>query len=95
MNDGAFTSTLVLAAIMALTGLACGLAYFRSLQWTVDSVVGGGGWLAPVALTLARIAGIVAVLAIVTRFGPIPLLACFLGVLAARAVALRSAKRAG
>ena len=95
MNEVAFTSALVLAPVMALVGLASGLVYFRSVQWTVDAVVGGRSWLAPAALTLARIAGIAVVLAIVTRLGPIPLLACFLGVLAARAVALRSARRAG
>ncbi|MGE0333960.1 MAG: ATP synthase subunit I [Gammaproteobacteria bacterium] len=93
MNDGTLTSTLVLLAAMALSGLAFGLVYFRALQRTVDLFADGRGWLGPAGFTLARIAGAVIVLTFMARLGAMPLLAGFLGFLLARAVSLRSARR--
>lgn len=93
MNDGTLSSTLALAA-MAFAGLALGLMYFRALRRTVDLFAGGRGWLGPAGLTLARIAGAVIVLTFMARLGAMPLLAGFLGFLLARAVSLRTQRRA-
>jgi len=95
MTGSTLTSTLVLALIAALAGLAFGLVYFQALRRTVDLFAGGCGWLGPVGLTLARIAGAAVFLTFLARFGAIPLLAGFLGFLLARMIALRLARRAG
>lgn len=95
MTGSTLTSTLVLASIAALAGLAFGLVYFRALRRTVALFAGGRGWLGPVALTLARIAGAVVLLTFMARLGAMPLLAGFLGFLLARMIALRAARRAG
>jgi F1F0 ATPase subunit 2 len=94
MNDGALVSALVVAAAMAFAGLALGLVYFRVLRRTVDLFAGGRGWLWPAGLTLARTAGALLVLTFMARLGAMPLLAGFLGFLLARAISLRSARRA-
>ena len=90
MNDVTPVSTLVLASVMALSGLAYGLAYFQMLRRTADLVVGGCGWLGPAGLTLSRIAGAVVLLSFMTGLGAVPLLAGFLGFLVARAIGLHS-----
>jgi hypothetical protein len=95
MNDGTLASTLVLAAAMALAGLALGLTYFHALRRTVDAFAGGRGWLGLAGLTLARITGAVIVLTFMARLGAMPLIAGFLGFLLARAITLRSVRRAG
>lgn len=95
MNADTLASTLVLLAAMAFAGLALGLIYFRALRRTVDLFASGRGWLGPAGLTLARIAGAVIILTLMTRLGAMPLLAGFLGFLLARMIALRSARRAG
>ncbi len=85
----------VLLAAMALAGIAFGLIYFAAVQRTAILFAAGRGWLAPVALTIARIALAAAFLAFAARLGAAPLLAAFAGFMLARAVALRAARRAG
>ena len=79
----------------AVAGLVLGFVYFAALRRTVDLYSAGHGWILPTSLTLARLAGAVAVFAAVAWLGAAPLLAASLGFLAARAVMLRSARRAG
>jgi hypothetical protein len=83
-----------LAAVMAISGLVLGLLYFAALKRSVGLLVGGRCRLWPLALTLGRIGAAGAVLFVAARFGAAPLLAAFIGFLAARAVALRAERRA-
>ena len=83
-----------LMALVAISGLVLGLLYFAALKRSVGLLVGGKGWLGPLALTLGRIGAAVAVLFVAARFGAAPLLAAFIGFLTARAVALRAERRA-
>lgn len=93
MNDGA-SSIFIPAVATALAGLVFGLVYFRALRRTVELHVAGRGWLGPVALSFARIAGAVIVLTFMARLGALPLLSGFFGFLLARGIALRAARRA-
>jgi hypothetical protein len=95
MSYDALASTPVLASAAMLLGLALGLVYFQALRLTADLLAGGGGWLGPAGLTLARIVGAIIVLTFMARLGAMPLLAGFLGFLLVRMIALRSAGRAG
>jgi hypothetical protein len=79
---------------MAVAGMALGLCYFALLRQTVRLYGSGRSLFAPVALTLARLAGAAVFLALTARLGALPLLAAFLGFLAARLFALRGARRA-
>jgi hypothetical protein len=72
------------------TGFVFGLAYFVALRGTVALIAAGRGWLRPSALTLGRITALALVLTFAARLGAAPLLATFLGLVLARAVALRS-----
>ncbi len=76
-----------------LVGLIVGLAYFRGLRFTANLFVEGRGWALLLALTLVRLAGVIAVLLLAVRFGAVALMACFLGFLMARMIAVRSAAR--
>lgn len=82
-----------IAAAFAAGGLVFGWVYFAALRRTVEFYAAGGGRLVPAVLTLARIAGVIAFLGFAVRFGALPLLAAFLGFLAARALAVRAARR--
>jgi F1F0 ATPase subunit 2 len=82
---------IVSASAMALAGLVAGLAYFRGLRLAVDLFARGRGWILPLGLTLARLAGLIAVLLLSVRFGAAALIACFLGFLLARTIAVRLA----
>ena len=84
-----------LIMMMVVMGFAFGLAYFEALRRTISLFAAGRGWLAPVALTLGRIAAAVIVLVIAAMLGAASLLATFLGFLLARTVATRAARRAG
>lgn len=96
MTGAASISTLIPAAIMGPAGTAFGLAYFTALRWTADLYCANyGGALAPVALTLGRIAGAVIFLALAARLGAAPLIGACLGFLVARAIAVRSVRRGG
>jgi hypothetical protein len=82
----------IAAALIA--GLAFGGAYFAALNRTVSTFVAGTGRLVPIALTFARIAAAGVFFAFAASFGIAPLLASFLGFLAARGVAVRAANGA-
>ncbi|HVY57767.1 MAG TPA: ATP synthase subunit I [Xanthobacteraceae bacterium] len=84
-----------LAALMALAGLVFGLIYFAALKRSVSLLVGGSGFLGPLALTLGRIGAAAALLVVAAKLGAAPLLAAFAGYLMARGVALRAERRAG
>jgi NhaP-type Na+/H+ or K+/H+ antiporter len=95
MTHGGLASAATLALATALTGFAFGLVYFAALKRTVALYGAGRGWLGPTALTLGRLAVAVVLLVLAARLGAVPLLAAFAGFLAARALALRAARRAG
>lgn len=84
-----------LVAGMAVAGLALGLAYFAALRQTAALLGTGGSRLRPLLLTLARVAGAALAFFFAARLGAAPLLAAFLGFLAARALALRWVRRSG
>ncbi len=79
---------------MIAAGFVLGLGYFAALRRTVGLLVGRGGWFAPLALTLGRVAGAVLVLAAVARLGAVALLAVGIGFWLARAAALRMTRDA-
>lgn len=81
--------------IMAIGGFAFGLLYFAALKRTVLTLASHRGVLAPLSLTLGRVAAAVGFLALAARLGAAPLLAAFVGFLVARAVALRRERRIG
>ena len=84
-----------LAAAFLGAGLLLGLAYFATLWRTVALLAGGSSWLAPLALTVVRLAGVAGLLAAAVRWGAPDLLACFAGIVVARLIAVRLARRAG
>lgn len=89
------TTPLAAAAVAGCAGVALGLAYFAALRRTVALMAGGAGWRRPAALTLLRIGGAVALLALGARLGAPTLLAVFAGFLAARTWALRQGRMQG
>ena len=84
-----------LAAIMAVAGLAFGAIYFAALKRGVTLFVSGRGWRAPLALMLLRLGAAILFLVLAAKLGAAPLLAAFLGLLAARVLAVRAARKAG
>jgi F1-F0 ATPase (N-ATPase) AtpR subunit len=95
MNDGMLAMNWPLVAAMAVAGLALGLAYFAVLRRTAELLGTGGSRLRPLLLTLARIAVAALAFFFAARLGAAPLLAAFIGFLAARALALRRVRRSG
>jgi F1F0 ATPase subunit 2 len=82
-----------LAPALALSaGILLGLAYFACLRLTAEQFAAGAGWAQPFLLTLARLAGAAAALALAARWGALPLLAGFAGFLLSRGIALRRAR---
>jgi F1F0 ATPase subunit 2 len=94
MTNAALASALAIASAMVAAGFVLGRGYFVLLRWTVTLYGSGSGHLAP-TLTLGRIAVAVAFFIFAARVGVLPLLAAFLGFLAARACALRTMRRTG
>ena len=95
MTASALVTQPELAAIMALAGLGFGAAYFAALKRGVTLFVSGRGWRAPLALMLLRLGAAILFLVLAAKLGAAPLLAAFLGLLAARVLALRGARKAG
>jgi len=93
VNDPSPISLAAVCASLALLAFAAGAAYFAALRLSITLFVSGRGWRVPLALTLGRVGAAVILLAIVAKLGALPLLATFVGFLAARAVALRAAGR--
>jgi hypothetical protein len=93
MTTMVLSAGIAMAVAFAAGGLAVGSVYFAALRCTVDVYATGRGRLVPVALTLARIAGVTVFLGFAVSFGALSLLAAFLGFLLARSLALRAARR--
>jgi hypothetical protein len=85
--------TLSIALAMAAAGFGLGLGYFAALRRSVALFGAGGSRLAPVALTILRLAAAAAFLVFAARLGAAPLLASFAGFLVARFYALRAARK--
>jgi hypothetical protein len=92
MTHDAFSSIAGLALAMACTGFVFGRVYFAALRRTAVGIAAGNGWMFLLALALGRYGAVIILLGLAARLGAIPLLATFLGFLAARRVALHSAK---
>jgi N-ATPase, AtpR subunit len=83
------------ALSMVAFGFALGLLYFATLRRSLALFIAGRSWLGPLALTLARLGGIVVFFAAIAKLGgALPLLAAFAGFLTARTVMLRAPRRA-
>ncbi len=95
MIGAPFSATPLLYAAIGLAGFVFGLVYFAAVQRSATLFAAGSGWLAPAALTIARIAAATTLLALAAKLGAASLLAAFAGFLLARAVALRAASRPG
>lgn len=87
-----FVSSAALALAMACAGFAFGLVYFAALRRTAALFAAGGGWLGPSVLTIGRVGAATILLTLAARLGATPLLATFLGFLAARAIALHAVR---
>jgi hypothetical protein len=93
MSETAAVSIAKFAMLPASAGFAFGLLYFAALKRSVAVFVAGRGLLAPLSLTLARLAAAVVFLGLAAHVGAAALLAAFIGFLLARTLALRSAQR--
>ncbi|SNR63699.1 N-ATPase, AtpR subunit [Puniceibacterium sediminis] len=76
-----------------LGGLAIGYVYFRALRHTAELIVSQGSPLLGLALTLGRLALLTAAFYVAVLAGGFALLAALAGVLCAKAVMLRHARR--
>ncbi len=83
-----------LAALFAAAGLAFGWGYFAALRRGIDAYAVQGAVLQSLLWMLARLAAAALFFALAVRWGAWPLLAAFLGFLAARQIAVRTARRA-
>ena len=83
-----------LAILTVAAGFFFGRAYFATLKRSVALLATGRNWAGPIALTLARIAAAGGVFFLAAKLGAVPLLTALLGFLLARAVAVRTARRA-
>lgn len=79
-------------ALLAAVGFLVGMAYFASLRHGAHLSVARRAWSAYMLLALARIAAATLFFAFVLRWGVPALLASFAGFLAARQLAVRSAR---
>ena len=84
---------ILLALVAAPAGLAIGIFHFALLRRSVDLYTGSRDGLMAAALTLGRIVCTVLFFGLAVRPGAPTLLAALLGLLSARAVALRAAQR--
>jgi F1-F0 ATPase (N-ATPase) AtpR subunit len=74
-------------------GLMLGLLYFTELRWSVDLYSASKGRVVPALLTVGRFAAAILFFGFSVRVGALPLLASFLGFLAARGLALHAVRR--
>lgn len=82
-----------LAAVAALAGLVAGTAFFVSLAPLSRMLLRPRGALPAVILQLLRMLGLAAVLVGLARWGAVCLLAGLAGILGARTLVLRRARR--
>ncbi|AZG78846.1 hypothetical protein IYX23_01095 [Methylocystis sp. L43] len=92
MTHDAFPSIAGLALAMACAGFVFGRVYFAALRRTAVGIAAGNRWMFLLAFTLGRYGAAIILLGLSAQLGAIPLLSMFLGFLAARGVALHSAK---
>ena len=83
-----------LAVLFAAGGLAFGWGYFAALRRGIDAYAARGSVLKSLLWMLARLAAAALFFAFAVRWGAWPLVAAFLGFLAARQIAVRAARRA-
>jgi hypothetical protein len=83
-----------LAALFAAGGLAFGWGYFAALRRGIDAHAARGSVFKSLLWMLARLAAAALFFAFAVRWGAWPLVAAFLGFLAARQIAVRAARRA-
>jgi hypothetical protein len=86
-------SVLALGAIapilgFAAAGLLVGCGYFAALRRSAQAIV-AGALTAPLALAALRIAAVLLLLGAAVRFGALPLLAAFGGLMLARGLLMR------
>jgi hypothetical protein len=79
----------LLASLLALTGFGFGLLYFLAVRGTAARIAARAGAWAPLLLTAGRLIAALVVFGAIARAGAVPLLAAFLGFLAARFAATR------
>jgi len=89
MTDKPFAIDPEVTALLAVSGLTFGFAYFASLKRSVTLLTSGYGWIRPVAYGLGRFCAAAGFLFVAVNFGAAPLLAAFAGFLLARVVVLR------
>ena len=83
-----------LVALFAAGGLAFGWGYFAALRRGIDAYTVRDAVLQSLLWMLARLAAAALFFGFAIRWGAWPLLAAFLGFLAARQIAVRTARRA-
>jgi len=83
-----------LAVLFGAGGLAFGWGYFAALRRGIDAYAAQGAVLRSLLWMLARLAAAALFFAFAVRWGAWPLVAAFLGFLAARQIAVRAARRA-
>jgi hypothetical protein len=79
--------------LFAVAGMAFGRAYFATLRRGVAAYAAGGAVRGCVGWLLARLIAAALFFAFAVHWGAWPLLAAFLGFLAARWIAVRAARR--
>ena len=94
MNGEDLTVTVLVGALALAFGATFGLAYFRLMQGTVAALASHSSWTRPIAFTMGRVAGAVAVFALLAYLGAVPLLAGFGGFLVARKIYVGAARGA-
>ena len=77
--------------LFLLAGIAAGQAYFGAMRRSLAAFAAGSR-MAPLLLTVGRLASILLFLLLAVRLGAPPLLAAFIGFLIARAIAVRAAE---
>ncbi|MEX1660746.1 ATP synthase subunit I [Thioclava sp. 15-R06ZXC-3] len=94
MNELSALPMPILLSLSFLAGLALGYGYFRALRVTADMIVrGASAWLA-LALTVGRLALLGAGFYLAVLAGGLALLAALGGVLVAKTLMVRQARRA-
>lgn len=83
---------LLVLCLCAAAGLVVGCGYFAALRRGVGLIVARGAAVWSVLWVLVRVGGAALFFALVVRWGAMPLLAAFLGFLAARHLAVRTAR---
>ncbi len=83
-----------LLAMVAAGGMLLGWGYFEALRRSIAWFGAPAGRARSVALTAGRLLCAVGFFALIARLGALPLLLALAGFLAARSLALRTARRA-